>query len=235
MFKKIKENEKVSKFRQLWADKRFRSIIFLAFWLIFAILIVAAYRPVYNSNVKSYQEKKTDEVSSVLMKNYNFTLVDTKNDKINVITGKTYNDFKTFTINNVEYYYNGKIYKMTTPATEDLTFKLGYLNITPKLINSMIERATLLETNIYSISLTDFITLYDANELAKYTASTLKDKDVKITVAKENGLFYKVDMDITEYIKLTDQTVNSDVLTFNYTNVNETEDFTKEYESRLLK
>lgn len=234
MFNK-KEPEKVSKFKELWRDKRFRSLIFLGFWIVFAIAIVAAYRPLYNSNVESYREKQASKVNSSVMNNYSYSLLDTKDSKITVITGKTYGNYNLFNINGVEYYYNGKVYKIGTTITEVPLTTLGYLKITPKLINNMVERSTMLETDKYSLPLIDFISLYDATELNNIDASKLNGKNVLIDIYKKDGLFYKVDINITEYVKLKEPSVKSDILTFNYTNVNEIDDFTKEYESRVQK
>lgn len=234
MFKN-KENEEVSKFKELWRDKRFRSLIFLGFWIAFAIIVIAAYRPMYNSSVKSYQEKKTNTVNSSVMNNYSYSLVDTKDSKMNVIVGKVYNEYNLFTVNNVEYYYNGKLYKMTEPITEIDVSNLGYLRITPKVINNMIERASELEANKYSLPLIDFITLYNPTELNTIDSSKITNKNVLIDVYKKDGLFYKVDINITEYVKIKEATVNSDVLTFNYTEINEINDFTKEYEGNVQK
>lgn len=234
MFSK-KEPEKISKFRELWRDKRFRSLIFLGFWIVFAVVIVAAYRPLYNSNVETYREQQKSEVNSSVMNNYSYSLLDTKDSKISVITGKEYGNYNLFNINGVEYYYNGKVYKLTTPITEVPLSTLGYLKITPKMINNMVERSQVLETDKYSLPLIDFITLYNASELNNIDATKLQNKNVLIDVYKKDGLFYKVDMNITEYIKLKEPNIKSDILTFNYTNVNEVEDFTKEYESRVQK
>jgi len=234
MFNK-KEPGKVSRLKELWRDKRFRSLIFLGFWFVFAIVIVAAYRPMYNSNVESYREKQESKVNSSVMNNYSYSLLDTKDSKINVITGKVYGNYNLFNINGVDYYYNGKVYKLTLPITEMPISTLGYLRITPKVINNMVERSTMLETDKYSLPLIDFITLYDANELNNIETSQLNEKNVLIDVYKKDGLFYKVDINITDYVKLKEPNVKSDILTFNYTNINEIDDFTKEYESRVQK
>lgn len=226
-----KEDSKWAKFKNNWKNERFRSFFMLGFWLLFAAIIILSYRPSYNNAVKSYQENKTNEVNSVLMRNYSFTLIDTKNDQMTITKGKVYNEYKTFTINNVEYYYNGQIYKMNEPV-EKVTMDMAYMNITPKLINEMIKKSNLIETNIYELPLTDFLTIYNPDELANLSASSLQNKNVKITVFKNEGLFSKVDIDITEYTKLK-ESVTSNILTFNYMEINKLEDFTKEYESRV--
>lgn len=231
----FKKKEEVSRFKELWKDKRFRSLIFLGFWILFAIVVVAAYRPMYNASVKSFQEKQTNTVNSSVMNNYSYSIVDTKDSKMNVIVGKAYGEYNVFTINDVEYYYNGKLYNMAEPIKAVNVSNLGYIRITPKVINNMIERSSELETNKYSLSLVDFITLYNPTELNTIDATKIKDKNVLIDVYKKDGLFYKVDINITEYVKVKEPTVTSDILTFNYTLVNETNDFTKEYEGKVQK
>jgi len=61
----------------------------------------------------------------------------------------------------------------------------------------------------------------------------LQNKSVIIDVIKQENIFSKVSINITELTKLTEPTVGSDVLTFNYTEVNGIEDFTKEYEGQV--
>lgn len=226
-------NENKMSFKEKWKDKRFRSFFYLGFWLFFAIIVVSAYRPEYNSQVESYQEKQTNLVNSSVMKNYSYTILDTKDSKINVITGKVYNEYNLFKINDIEYYYNGSVYQMLKPPVKMDNYDLGYIKITPKIINNMIGLSETVDTNKYKLSLVDFLTLYDASKLSSYDATLLQNKYIFIDVIKNKNLFSKVNFDITEFIKITEPTVVSDILTFNYTEINEIEDFTKEYEGQV--
>lgn len=214
-------------------DNRLKSLIFLIFWIVFAIGVMTLYRPLYNESVKTYQDKQTDSVNSIFMDNYSYSLLDTKDGKISIITGKAYDDYNLFSINGKEYYYNGSVYLMDEDVTK-VSFELGYLKITPKMINDFIDRAVSLGDNSYSVSLTDFMVIYDANSLNDVSSDNLSEKEVLIKVYKKDKLFYKVDIDITEFVKLKEN-VSSDILTINYTDVNEVDDFTKEYESRVQK
>jgi len=233
MENKEEVTEKKMSFKEKWKDKRFRSFFYLGAWLLFAVLIVSAYRPQYNSEVKSYQEKQNNIVNSSVMQNYDYTFLDTKDAKINVVTGKVYNDYHLFSIDGINYYYNGLVYQMVTPPVKMESFDMGYLKITPKVINNMIDLSETLSTNKYKLSLVDFLTLYDANKLSGYDATLLQNKYVTIEVFKEDNIFSKVTIDITELIKITEPAVTSDILTFNYTNVNQIENFKEEYEGQV--
>ena len=130
MFKKIRENEKVIKIKELWNNPRSHDIMVLIFWLLFIFFIIIFVRSMGSSTPSSKEIQKLKDFNS--MKSYEFTYK--TND--NVINGEYYNGGILFYIDNKKYYFNNNVYLIDEKANI-INYDLGILKIDSKFLNNL--------------------------------------------------------------------------------------------------
>lgn len=217
--KKIKENEKIKKIKELWDNPKTHSFIVLGLWIIF-ILFVILFTSIKSTPV-TY--KKTTNNTNNSVNDYQFTYQ--MNDIL--ISGLNYNDKLLFYKDNHQYYYNNKVYLIDSdkPIIQD-NYDLGILKINKKMIDELItNQEPTIQDNIkqYSIPLSSFI-----NKIGNTDIDLNKAMSYNIIVKKysEN----KISIDLTNYYQLKDGLNSPNILTIYYYNIGKTSNFTNEFD-----
>ena len=226
MFKRIKENEKYQRFKELWADEKAHSIIVLGFWLVFFVGVVLFMRlsaPVGNQvSDNNFSASNFDK-----MKNYSFSALA---DGLEV-NGFVYDDKMEFILNNHRYFVSDNVYLINGDKAVIQNFDLSFLKINAKMINNLISGLTGTDVDNYTqyiVPLDRFINLYEIDtdvDLSKAMAY-----NVIVKVYKNDGVIKGVILDLSNYRLFKFNDNRPFVVTIYYYNVNNISDFTKGYE-----
>jgi len=138
MFKRIKESEKYQRFKELWANEKTHSMMVLALWLVFFIIVVLFVRfsaptPTSNNTVNSVAGTDFDKISS-----YSFNAA---SDNV-VVNGVVYNDKMEFILNNQRYYVDNGVYLIDGDKAIKQDFDLSFLKIDVKMLDNLLSGLT---------------------------------------------------------------------------------------------
>ena len=227
MFKKIKENEKVQKFQELWHNQKTHDIMVLSLWLIFIVIVILYAR----SNVSHHSYKpEPKEINTSNVENYEFTYK--TNDK--EIPGEYYNGSVLFYQNNKRYYYKNNLYQIDESASLIPNYDLDILKINIKMIDNLISNINATETNNvkeYLIPLDRFINLYEID--TDIDLSKMALYNVPLRIYYNNNEINKITIDLSNYYSVKTNTNVEYPLTIYLYNVNNVSDFIKSYDKML--
>lgn len=227
MFKRIKESEKLQRFKELWADPKTHSIMVLVFWLIFMAALIIFVRLTTVSSVSPNEVNENKVTSFDTIKNYEFSYV--KDD--NEIHGKVYDDNIVFILNNHRYYYNDGVYLINGDTSTEQTLDLGWLKINSSMLNNLLGGLTGTDINDYTqyvVPLDRFVSLYEIDTDADLTKAMTYN--VLLNVYKKDDVISKVVLDLTNYRIFRFNDNKPYVLTLYFYNINGVNDFTKEFD-----
>ena len=173
--KRIKENEYIQKFLELWKNPRCRSLIILGMYIIFFAFVISS---IDTDNIGEYEEIQEIDVMEEYsnMDNYASKIIIKNELEENIDIKVNKNDY-LINYNNENYYYNTvKLYKQnednyTKTETNLLDFEVW--KFTPKFISDLIEKGTFnskteyadgMIANTYLVKIEDFIKSYYNNE-----------------------------------------------------------------------
>ena len=227
MFKKIRENEGVLKFKELWQNKKTHDIMVLCLWLAFIFIVILFARSM-NSSTSYSEEKKVLGLSDI--SSYDFTYkIDDKE-----FIGQYYDDSIMFYKDNKRYYYNKNLYLIDDNVSMINNYDLSVLKINLNMIDRLISGITPSEINgtkQYIVSLDKFINLYEIDTDIDLSKSTLYN--VPISIYYDMDDITKVTLDLTSYYSLKTGMSGNYVLTMNLYNINNILDFRKAYDKLL--
>lgn len=226
MFKRIKESEKLQRFRELWDDPKTHSIMVLVFWLIFMAVLIIFVRLTAVSNVSS-NTTVTKATNFDSIKSYEFSYVQGSNE----LNGKVYDDSILFILNNHRYYYHDDVYLINGDTGVKQNLDLGWLKINTKMLNNLLGGLTGADINDYTqyvVPLDRFINLYEIDTDADLTKAMTYN--ILLNVYKKDGEINKVVLDITNYRIFRFNDNKPYVLTLYFYNINEVNDFTKGFD-----
>ena len=223
MFKKIKENEKVQKIRELWKNPKTHDVAVLVFWLIF-ITVVIVFMRMSTPNTTTNYETNLNSFSNI--RSYDFRC---KTNDLEV-NGKAYNDALVFYLNNKQYYYKNKVYLIDDEIkVED--YDLGVLKINSKFLNNLVSGIVPTGNDNfkqYLVPLDRFINLYDYDtDLDLSKAATY---NIVVSVYFKDDIINKVILDLSSYYTLKSGKEINYPVTIYYYNLNNVSDFTKGYD-----
>lgn len=227
MFKKIKENEKVLKAKELWQNPKTHDIAVLLFWLIFIFVVIIVARGMGSTPSHTTETSSVNNFDSI--KSYDFTYKTNDSE----IVGQAYDDSLLFYINNKRYYYKNNLYLIDEKASLVNNYDLGVLKINSKMLNNLVSGITPSDINgfkQYIVPLDRFINLYEID--TDINLSTAATYNVVISVYLKDDEINKVVLDLTNYYKLKNNNINYPV-TIYYYNINNVSDFTKGYDKML--
>jgi len=230
MFKRIKENEKYQKFKNLWANERTRSIITLGFWLIFFAVVVLFIRVTAPTPTSNDTINNTAGTSFDKMSNYSFSAI-SDNTQVN---GFVYNDNMEFILNNQRYYVNDDVYLINGDKAEKKEFDLNFLKINAKMLDNLLGGLTGNDKDDYTqylVPLDRFINLYEIDTEADL--SKAMTYNIVVNVYKNKDVIKGVVLDLTNYNIFRFNNNTSFMVTIYYYNINNISDFTKEYEKMV--
>ena len=228
MFKKIKENEGVQKFKELWQNKKTHDIMVLALWFVFIFIVILFARSTTSNSTYIPEEPNKEELSNIL--NYEFTYK--KNDK--EIQGQYYDNAIIFYKDNKRYYYKDKIYLIDETPTLTQNQDLDILRINIKMINNLINDITpteIMDTKQYVVPLDRFISLYELD--TDIDLSKIALYNVPITIFYNDNEINKITLDLSNYYSLKTNTNVTYPLTIYLYNINNVSDFRKSYDKLL--
>lgn len=226
MFKRIKESEKLQRFRELWNDPKTHSIMVLVFWLIFMAVLIIFVRLTAVSNVSS-NTTVTKATNFDSIKSYEFSYVQGSNE----LNGKVHDDSILFILNNHRYYYHNDVYLINGDTGVKQNLDLGWLKINTKMLNNLLGGLTGADINDYTqyvVPLDRFINLYEIDTDADLTKAMTYN--ILLNVYKKDGEINKVVLDITNYRIFRFNDNKPYVLTLYFYNINEVNDFTKGFD-----
>lgn len=226
MFKRIKESEKLQRFRELWDDPKTHSIMVLVFWLIFMAVLIIFVRLTAVSNVSS-NTTVTKATNFDSIKSYEFSYVQGSNE----LNGKVNDDSILFILNNHRYYYNDDVYLINGDTGVKQNLDLGWLKINTKMLNNLLGGLTGADINDYTqyvVPLDRFINLYEIDTDADLTKAMTYN--ILLNVYKKDGEINKVVLDMTNYRIFRFNDNKPYVLTLYFYNINEVNDFTKDFD-----
>ena len=226
MFKRIKESEKLQRFKELWNDPKTHSIMVLVFWLVFMAALIVFVRLTSVPNTSpSNNETKTTSFDSI--KNYEFSYVHDSSE----VHGSVYDDSIIFVLNSHRYYYNDDVYLINGDTGVKQTLDLDWLKINAKMLNNLLGGLTGTDINDYTqyvVPLDRFINLYEIDTDADLTKAMAYN--VLLNVYKKDGEINKVVLDMTNYRIFRFNDNKPYILTLYFYNINEVNDFTKGFD-----
>lgn len=221
----IKKESKIknffSKFKELWSDRRYRSIIKLSLYFIF-FAIIFLFLGLSTKNEYSYDEVVNfeDYVSYEFVTNINI------NDNIYNLNGERYYE-------KYKFLYNDEIFNLTYEDIQESYLDkniINSFNFTPDLINNIINKSELVsEKKIissnqiiseYSISLSKYLDILDFN-LSNYDNPDF----ISIIVTESDNLVTKIELNLTNFYKNMEEDYFKYEISISYNSINSVNEF----------
>ena len=211
-----------TKFKELWKDKRYRSLMILLLYFIFFLFIFIF----LNVNSNEHNNKDTQRILFKNYKVYEFTTNININDYIFEIDGKRYNNNYSFSFNDEVFNLN---YAEIMESNLDKNI-INSFNFTPDIIDNIIKNSSLIcEKKVisaneiikeYNILLSDYLNILDFN-LVNYDNSDF----VLIEVTELNKDVVFVKLDLTNFYKNIEESYFKYEITISYDKINNVSEF----------
>ncbi len=224
MFKRIRENEKYQKIKELWQNPKTHDIIVLTFWLIFIVALIFFLR--LSAPTVTDSKKETSNSNFENMYSYEFSYSDNKQE----IYGQAYDDKQEFIWNNKRYYYDKNVYQINGNEAIKQDLDLDILKITPKMLNNLLSHLEGTNNDNYTrylVPLDRFINLYEIDTDADLT--TAMTYNVIADIYKKDNVVNKIVLDLTNYNIFRFKNNQTKVITIYFYNINKVNDFTNEF------
>ncbi len=205
------------KFKQLWKNRRYRSLIILLMYFIFFMILFAILN--FSSDNVNLSEEKTIPFENYDI--YDFSIQLDINTVIYNINGKR-------SQNIYEFIYNNQIFNMTYSELKQSNLDINIINcfeFTPSLINSMLENSLLVSekkvvaTNEiikeYSLNLSKYLQILDYN-LDIYNP----DDVIIITMTALDNQETSITLDLTNFYKNLEEAYKEYKIKIDYSNLN---------------
>lgn len=206
----------VNKFKQLWKDKRYRSLMILLMYLIFFIIIFSILN-FDSSKVQSNYER------IIKFKDYNiydFSVELDINDFVYQLNGKHYQD-------KYEFIFDNQNFDMTYDEIKQSNLDINIVNtfeFTPYFINNILDNSVLISekkvvaTNEivkeYSLDLSKYLQMLDYN-LDSYNPNDA----ILIMVTEFSNQVTSITLDLTNFYKNLEEAYQEYKITINYSNL----------------
>lgn len=239
--KKLIESLKTAKntFQMLWANRRTRAAIILTFYFFFFLFIIVSLRMRPDRPLSSQTKEDKSEFSFATMDNYEYDMTITyrSNTVTNtfLLSGTRYQEkHRLQTLDSLQPYYvkDDGIYTVTNgvETLTSLNYGINLYRLSPTLFSSMIEEAELQSTieyedgieYLYQLPLSKFLSFYDPNNLLLSTNLT---SYILFQVTEKDGMYEKINLDLTSYYQLVDSNTISYMIDITYRNIGKVKDF----------
>ena len=217
----------INKFKELWANKRYRSLIKLVFYLIFFAVLFFIYEFASPDVANSPVEKNNDFEN---YNNYEYKINLNINDVLFDLDGKRYDNKYEFIFEDNTYSFDNSNLNTDNNFMNLNNDIINVFNYTPDLINNIIENSEiisekkLITDNIlikeYSIKLDKYMEILDVN-FDKYN----EEDKIDILVSEKNDYVIKIELDLSNFYKYFEENYNKYEITINYNNINNVLDF----------
>ena len=185
----------------------------------------------YYRSTNSKSVRNNNQVINNQINSYEYSYVDDKN----VIYGKAYGDKHLFYLSNHKYYYDGKdVYLVNDfDLTKESNFDIGYLKITPQMINDLTENLDYSmngDAFVYNVPLANFMNLFfidvpvNLDEVSQF----------KVVISKYylNDKLCMVKLDLSDYYSYFKKE-NMGILTIDFYEQNKVNNFSLEYDGMI--
>ena len=239
--KKLIESLKTAKntLQMLWANRRTRAAIILTFYFFFFLFIIVSLRMRPDRPLSSQTKEDKSEFSFATMDNYEYDMTITyrSNTVTNtfLLSGTRYQEkHRLQTQDSLQPYYvkDDGIYTVTNgvETLTSLNYGINLYRLSPTLFSSMIEEAELQSTieyedgieYLYQLPLSKFLSFYDPNNLLLSTNLT---SNILFQVTEKDGMYEKINLDLTSYYQLVDSNTISYMIDITYRNIGKVKDF----------
>ena len=241
MKKKIAENFK--KFKELYANRRYRAMMILGLYVIFFLIVVAIITTGKTAIMDNDDNQDLTTIDKFkAMNNYEYSYNVEKSFGKDVIyfdiEGKRYFNKEEFNIkDDINGYYveDNVVYLTRDNVKEKLLdgpLSIDLVKLRPFNLANLIQMAQLeTSTNNYTDDTVEKNYLLPVKDFIKlYFNADVEDKDgdfVSIKTYEKDGNITKVEMDLTKADKYDDYLIDCHKLEFNYSNINQVKDFTE--------
>lgn len=220
---------KIEQIKEFIKDKRNRAIVTLGIYIIFFLLVgIMCHNGLKSSDNKVETVTKTPFEVYSSMSNYEYKYTYTMDDSITNIVGKVYRDNIYMTLNNINYYYNGKIYEIKGDKFVETTLGSLYL-ITNKDIANYINKGTKVSK---SDNFEDGITATKYSiPIKEFDSSLISTDNIYITLYENSSGIYKVDIDLINYFSALGKTKTKALIEIQYSNIEGVSNFTTMFDT----
>jgi len=205
MFKKIKENDYIQKFIELWNIPRYRSLLILLIYIIFFFFVISFIRTENNSiSPKQNQVSPIEKYKDMNNYGYRATI---KNETNKTIIGRVNQEKQLIMFDNNDYYFNGsKLYKKEDIyiETKEQLLEFDIWTLTPSLIYNLINEGSLASKTEYSdgsisqnyvVTVGDFVKYFYGDDL-------IDNNNISITLYENSENIKKVELDLTNVYRM---------------------------------
>lgn len=209
----------------IWANRQYRSAIKLFLYLIFMATVLIMINMNTSQNINNQVNIKTPLELFGDLDNYQYQTIINKNNELTVLDGNYFNSENNFTVNNIDYKYkDNQIYlKLTNEVLTTESVLFNVFNLTPTTLQRMINKSEevsktnykngMIEIN-YELSVKDFSKIYAGQNINN-------DEVIAITTRLENNNINRVSLNMINYLKIIDPTINTYLIEINYLDIKE--------------
>lgn len=221
--KKIEEY--IEKFKELWANQFYKSLIKLGLYFVFMIFAVFAARASYSVAIQEDKLKNNNSEGGVINEYADITEYEAIFNVNNIVynfnsIGKT-----IIKVDNKSYFLENDILINTLDSNvlgPNLDFKFWYL--TPKYIDGLIKTGEELYTKNYTdgkkevsylVSLINFATSFEGSSL-EIQEGTLEGKNIEVVITYLNNKVTNIKLDLSLYYALIDNQTSNYIVNIEY-------------------
>lgn len=191
----------IKKFKELWANPRYKALLKLGLWFIFIAILV--------SMVRTGAEVK--ETINPKIESYEVVYKITSEDKNYTVNGVHFKEKEKLIMDTYTYYYVDNILNYQNseaPDIEKISFGLlDYNSLKEKLSKTtQIDETTYTNKKVISYIISDsyFNTLEDANVVAEYESDNL----TKVTISFNGLENYQIEIEYKNFNTITNLDIN---------------------------
>ena len=211
----------IEKFKKLWADKRYRSLMILIMYFIFFLVIFTILE--IGKETVSHNYNNVEELKLEDYRIYNFDAELNINDYTYNILGKRYNEKYEFEFENQLYILDYNNIDINLDINNDI---INMFNYSPDFLANIIENSELVSekkviadnsiVKEYSISLEKYLQILDLS-LENYN----KEDQLIITTSELKDEITSVSLDLSNLYKHFEENYEKYQITINYSNLND--------------
>lgn len=215
----------IEKFKKLWADKRYRSLIILIMYFIFFLVLFTILEVGKETVSRDYNN--TEELKLEDYQIYEFSAELIINDYTYNILGKRYNEKYEFEFENQLYTLDYNNLNIDIGINSEI---INTFNYTPDFLANIVANSELVSEKTmiadnrlikeYSLKLEKYLQILDYN-LANYN----KEDKLIVTTSELNDEIISVSFDLSNLYKYFEENYQKYEFTINYSNLNNVTEF----------
>lgn len=227
-------------FMSLWRNPRTRAMMILTLYFFLFLFLITSIRHKPKETVMKEKEEIETKESFGTLDNYEYDMnilyKNTTGTANYIISGMRYQESHMFHTNEslIPYYVkeDGIYQKQGTELIlSPLNYGINLYQLSPKLISSLVLKAELQSKvsyedtgskYLYQMPVIEFLALYDQNSPLLLQ---LPQGDILFYIYEKENMVEKVELDLTPFYMLTDETTTSYMVTIEYKNIGKVKAF----------